>query len=56
MSALNSHTLAYVEVEMKALDTRLEVKMDAEGGGGLCNIAGTLTVIGNKVNAIFNKL
>ena len=56
MSALQSHSPAHMVVE--ALDTRMDmdIKTNAGGGGGIFNIAGKNTVIGNKVNSIFNKL
>ena len=56
MSALKSHSPAHMVVE--ALDTRIDmdIKTNAGGGGGIINIAGKITVIGNKVNSIFSKL
>ena len=56
MSALKSHSPAHMVVE--ALDTRMDmdIKTNAGGGGGIFNIAGKNTVIGNKVNSIFSKL
>ena len=56
MSALKSHSPDHMVVE--ALDTRMDmdIKTNAGGGGGIFNIAGKNTVIGNKVNSIFSKL